>query len=139
MYGAGRHEKIGYSLGASSYRPSGLYYSVMGKQPAHSCVDVTLAIPVVALSGELDIFNVDTACRVLDAIDGPAIIDLSDVRYLSSAGLAELARVAKRAGAQVVTLANMQRQVLRVLQIVQFDKLFLFDSTGSNGRQERPL
>ena len=93
---------------------------------------------IVALSGELDISNVDSACRVLDAIDGPAIIDLSEVRYLSSAGLGELGRVAKRVGAHLVTLANIQPHVLRVLQIVQFDKLFLIDSGGLGSAADTP-
>ena len=59
---------------------------------------------IVLLTGDIDALNAETACRMLDAIDGPAEIDLSGVRYLASAGLTELARVAKRVGARVVTL-----------------------------------
>jgi anti-anti-sigma factor len=83
-------------------------------------------------------FNAERARRVLVAIEGPAIVDLATVTHLSSAGLSELARVAKRVGAGTVTLANMQPQVLRVLQIVQFEKLFLF-APANNRRADRPL
>ena len=92
---------------------------------------------IVLLTGDIDALNAETACRMLDAIDGPAEIDLSGVRYLASAGLTELARVAKRGGARVVTLTKMQPQVLRVLQIVRFGELFLLDP--ARGKAWRPM
>ena len=99
---------------------------------------LTVAQTVVVLTGELDIVNAPIACRALDAIDGPAVIDLAGVHYLSSAGLAEFARVAKRVGALAVTLANMQPQVLRVLQIVQFERLFILAPASGNGALDHP-
>ena len=86
---------------------------------------------VVPLTGEIDAFTASTSCRVLDAIDGPSVIDLSAVDLLCAAGLTELVRVARRAGSGVVTLSGAQPHVLRVLEAVRFDSLFLIDSTNA--------
>lgn len=86
-----------------------------------------LAQRVVALSGEIDIYSASTTCRVLDDVDGPAVIDLSGVRLLSAAGLAELARLAKRVGFRAVTLTGAQPHVRRVLTIARFEQLFIIE------------
>lgn len=80
--------------------------------------------PVIVLSGEIDTYTAPTACRVLDAIDGPAVIDLSRVHLLCAAGLSELFHVARRVGNGTVTLAAPRPHVRRVLDIVRFDLLF---------------
>ncbi|MBV9079516.1 MAG: STAS domain-containing protein [Elusimicrobia bacterium] len=82
---------------------------------------------VVALTGELDVYTTPAACRVLDAIDGPAIVDLSGVRLLGAAALEELARVARRAGRGNVKLVGARPNVRRVLEIVRFDQLFVIE------------
>ena len=82
---------------------------------------------VVALAGELDVYTTPAACRVLDVIDGPAIVDLSAVRLLGAAALEELARVARRVGPGTVTLVGARPNVRRVLEIVRFDQLFLIE------------
>jgi len=82
---------------------------------------------VIALTGDLDVYTTPTACRVLDAIDGPAVIDLSAVRLLGAAALEELARVARRVGPRNVTLAGARPHVRRVLEIVRFDQLFVLE------------
>jgi anti-anti-sigma factor len=86
---------------------------------------------VVSLTGEIDIYTARIACRVLDAIDGPAVIDLSGVRLLCAAGLTELARVAARTGNGVVTLRGARPHVRRVLQIARFDELFVIEENGA--------
>ncbi len=95
---------------------------------------VMLALPVVVLRGEIDIYTAATACRVLDEIDGPAVIDLSAVRLLCAAGLTELARVARRVGPGKVALSGARAHVRRVLDIARFDVLFIIDD-GSLPRQ----
>jgi anti-anti-sigma factor len=85
---------------------------------------------VVHLSGDIDAYTAGTACRVLDRIDGPAVIDLSQVRLLSAAGLTELARVARRAGYGTVTLSGARPHVRRVLEIFRFDALFVIAKDG---------
>jgi anti-anti-sigma factor len=83
--------------------------------------------PVVKLQGEIDAYSARVACRVLDAVHGPAVIDLSGVRLLCAAGLSELARVAARAGRRVVTLRGAPPHVRRVLAIARFHELFLIE------------
>jgi anti-anti-sigma factor len=82
---------------------------------------------VIALTGEIDIYTAAEACRPLDAIDGPAVVDLSDVRLLTAAGLAELARVAKRVGHAKVTLVGAQPHIRRILAITRMDLLFIIE------------
>ena len=61
---------------------------------------------VVALTGELDIYNVEYVRRALADVDGPAVIDLSGVRFISAAALSEFVRAARRAGYGNLTLAG---------------------------------
>lgn len=91
-------------------------------------IRVSMPAPhVVSLYGEIDLYNAPNVCRPLDAIDGPAVIDLSDVRLLAAAGLTELARVAKRVGYGEVRLAGARPHVRRILRIVEFERLFSID------------
>jgi anti-anti-sigma factor len=80
--------------------------------------------PVIALSGDLDVYGARTACRALDAIDGPAVVDLSAVAFVDGSGLSELVRVARRVGAGNVVLVVPSAQLRRVLDIVRFGELF---------------
>ncbi len=80
---------------------------------------------VVNLTGEIDIYTAATARRALDVIDGPAIVDLSQVRLMTAAGLTELARVAKRVGERTVTLVGATQDVRRILEIARFELLFI--------------
>jgi anti-anti-sigma factor len=82
------------------------------------------ARPAIALTGEIDIYTAATACRALDDLHGPAVVDLSGVRLLSAAGLTELARLAQRVGYHTVTLAGARPHVRRVLEIARFELLF---------------
>ncbi len=79
---------------------------------------------VVKLVGEIDVYSARAACRALDDIDGPAVVDLSRVRLLCAEGLRELARVAARVGNGVVILRGAPPHVRRVLQIARFEQLF---------------
>lgn len=81
----------------------------------------------ISLTGEIDIYTAPEACRILDAIDGPAVIDLSGVSLLTAAGLSELVRVAKRVGCGTVTLFAARPHVRRVLDLVEFERLFVID------------
>ena len=81
----------------------------------------------VVLTGEIDIFTAPKVCRSLDTIVGPATIDLTDVPLLGAAGLAELARVAKRVGFRTVTLVGARPHVRRVLAIARFEQLFIIE------------
>ena len=83
---------------------------------------------LVSLSGDIDHYTAHQACRVLDAIDGPAIVDLAGVRLLSAAALAELVRAAKRVGSKAVTLSAPSAGVRALLERMRFDELFIIEA-----------
>ena len=78
----------------------------------------------VVLSGDLDCYRAAAVRLVLEKLEGPGIVDMRGVRYLDSSALNELARVARRIGLREVTLVVASVNVRRVLQIVEFEKLF---------------
>lgn len=76
----------------------------------------------VRLAGELDLSNVSSLRAKLAAIDGPAVVDLSDVTYLDSAALNELAVLRRRVGS--VALVVGSPNIRRTLEIVGFHGVF---------------
>jgi len=76
----------------------------------------------VRLTGELDLSNVSSLRAKLGAVDGPAVVDLSEVTYLDSTALNELANLRRRVGA--VTLVVASPNVRRTLEIVGFSRSF---------------
>ena len=80
---------------------------------------------VVNLSGELDYFQAPLIRQALDKIAGPAIIDISQVSVLSSSGLTELLRVAKRIGPRKITLAGARSTFRDLLYRAHFDDHFI--------------
>jgi anti-anti-sigma factor len=81
----------------------------------------------IAFIGELDMVRRPHLRDTLASIDGPIVFELSGVRYLDSSALTEFARYARRISPRRAVLAGMQPHVRRVLQIVCFDRLFIFD------------
>lgn len=97
---------------------------------ARASVDSRFKMPaprVIVLTGQIDIYTAGKACRALDAIDGPAVVDLAGVSWLSAAGLTELARLAKRVGCRTVTLVGASPGVRRLLALAEFDRLFIIE------------
>lgn len=80
--------------------------------------------PLVVLSGDLDLNQASRVRDALDVLDGPGVVDMSAVRIVDSSVLNELARVAKRAGPQRVTLIVKSPNIRKVLNAVQFERLF---------------
>jgi anti-anti-sigma factor len=76
----------------------------------------------VQLAGELDLSNVSSLRAKFATIDGPAVVDLSEVTYLDSTALNELALLRRRVGA--VTLVVASPNVRRTLEIVGFSTSF---------------
>ena len=81
----------------------------------------------VRLAGELDLSNVSSLRAALGAIDGPAVVDLSDVTYLDSTALNELALLRRRVGS--VALVVGSPNVRRTLEIVGFGASFRIVAT----------
>ena len=89
---------------------------------------------VAAFSGDID-FNSSPDVRkvLLDVLAGgtDVVVDMGNVRYIDSSGVASLIEAyqgAKSAGVQFV-LANVSRPALRVLQLARLEKVFaIYDS-----------
>jgi anti-anti-sigma factor len=80
----------------------------------------------IELHGEYDLSRKDELNELLAALprDEAATIDLRGVTYADSTFLAALATLALRFQGVVITIMCPQPQILRVLKIVNFDKLF---------------
>lgn len=87
----------------------------------------------IALRGRLDAANAVKAQRFLDQIEGACILDLSDLDYISSAGLGVLLKTHKRlmATGQGVKLVNVRHHIHDVFRYSGFDKLFEIVSATS--------
>jgi anti-sigma B factor antagonist len=95
-------------------------------------------VVVVSLRGDLDLLTApvlhERLWPLLGQADRALVVDLSDVGFLGSAGLAELAAAhdtATRKGVRIVVVANA-RAVLRPLEITGLHTMFeIFDSVES--------
>jgi len=70
----------------------------------------------------------------------PLVLDFTDTAYISSAGLAAIARLAREAKARSLELrlAGCAGDVLRTLQLVRFDKMLsIYPSVASATRAAR--
>ena len=77
----------------------------------------------IFLSGRLDASQVDEADSVFESVNGPAVVDMSTLDYISSAGISVLLRAHKRLSEQGQTLkfTNLSRRVRTVFQYAGLD------------------
>jgi anti-anti-sigma factor len=80
----------------------------------------------VAMTGRLDAAQADRAQEFLDALAGPCVLDMSQLDYISSAGLGVLLKTHKRmlAGSKGLSLANVNSHINDIFRYSGFDKLF---------------
>jgi anti-sigma B factor antagonist len=91
-------------------------------------------IKIIALTGEVDL---STSPRVrdalLDCILGGlgVVVDLSQVAYIDSSGVASLVEAFQNAKSrgQAFTLANVGETPLRVLKLARLDQVFVIHGT----------
>jgi anti-anti-sigma factor len=83
---------------------------------------VDTSVNVISLRGELDMSNASSLQASLGTVCGPTVVDLSEVTYLDSAALTELALLRRRVGSVVLVVPS--RQIRRTLEIVGFMKAF---------------
>jgi anti-anti-sigma factor len=81
---------------------------------------------VLRLTGEYDLTHKDEIAELFATVDGNSsvLIDLSEVTYIDSTILRELAILRKRQNGHSIELVGASSQNERVLRIVDFDKLF---------------
>ncbi len=84
---------------------------------------------IVSLSGEVDLENSPKARQILLDAVGPGqkvLVDLADVTYMDSSGIASLVEAYQRAkkNGAVFALVCVNPAVLRVLKLARLDKVF---------------
>lgn len=81
----------------------------------------------ILLSGRFDAAQVDKARSFFEDVSESKILDLKDLRYISSAGLGVLLAIQKRLNddGKSLKLINMTKHVRDVFQITGLD--FIFD------------
>lgn len=96
-------------------------------------------ICVVSVGGRLDgtgAPEVETQCRsLIDSGEIRQLLDLTDVEYISSAGLRSLLVVAKQIKAVngILVLCNLQPVVKEVMEISGFDKILTLAADQATG------
>ena len=84
---------------------------------------------LVKLSGRLDAAQADRAKAALDAVKGSATLDLTDLDYVSSAGLGVLVQTYKRLhdSGHGFKLTNMKPRIRSVFVYAGLDKVLRID------------
>lgn len=98
-------------------------------------VDETSAGSTVFLNGEIDLDRSPTARKVLlDAVSrGQSVaVDLADVSYMDSSGIASLVEAYQKARAAKTefALVRVSAAVMKVLMLARLDKIFTVRSTA---------
>jgi anti-sigma B factor antagonist len=96
-------------------------------------------VTIVDLSGEIDVGLAttlrDTLINLVESQPGPLLINLSDVRYIDSAGLSILIaanRKSKKAGGDF-GLSNPQIAVQQIFKLTRVDKVLKIFPTVEEG------
>ena len=81
---------------------------------------------VVAVAGRLDASQAVKAQTFLDQLDGPCVLDLSKLEYISSAGLGVLLKTHKRlmGSGSGIKLISVNHHIHDIFRYSGFDKLF---------------
>lgn len=84
----------------------------------------------VALSGDVDILEVDALRREIAEIGGADVeIDCADMTYIDSMGIGVLVSLLKRVkdGGHVVRLKGLKPHIQKIFVLTDLDKLFLIE------------
>ena len=83
----------------------------------------------VSISGRLDASNAQKASDFLSQHQGPVVIDMSDLAYISSMGLSILVETYKRLDAEghSMTLKNLNSHVRDVFRFTRLDQLMTIE------------
>ncbi len=95
-------------------------------------------LAVVRIQGDVDAGSVDVLRHAIDELltagEHRFVVDLSDVPFMDSAGLATLVQLFKRVriGEGDVRLAGLQPDVLRIFQLVRLTRVFdVYDTAAA--------
>ena len=84
----------------------------------------------VALAGRLDASQAQSAAQFLDNVEGPCVLNLAKLEYISSAGLGVLLATQQRlveTSGKGLKLVKLNKHVADVFRIAGFDKVFEID------------
>lgn len=93
--------------------------------------DGTGEVPVVAVSGEVDVYSAsalkEKVTELLDAGQKSLVVDLTDVSFLDSTGLGALveARAATNEAGGALPLVCSQERILKLFTITGLDSVFV--------------
>jgi anti-sigma B factor antagonist len=78
------------------------------------------------LSGRLDASQAEAADDFLEGLSGPVVLDLSELNYISSAGIGILMKTYKRlhASGSTIQLVNLNRHVRNVFHYAGLESIF---------------
>lgn len=103
----------------------------------HNVIDKGSAL-VVAFEGDVDLATSPEARKVLlDSVGKkrPVLVDLSQVKYIDSSGVAALVESLQvaRKGGSTLALAAVSDATMRVLQLARLDKVFSIHASIEDG------
>ena len=85
---------------------------------------------VIVVTGRLDAASAPRAQMFFDQLPGPCIVDMTELEYISSAGLGVLLKTHKRL--MVIEgglrLTNVNKNIIDVFRYSGFDKLFVIEA-----------
>jgi anti-sigma B factor antagonist len=92
-------------------------------------LDIRVSGDTVYLTGRFDTAQVDKADRVFSELVKSTTVDLSDLDYLSSAGIAVLVRAYKRlhGDGHDLKLQNAKDPIRNTLRVAGLDRVFAID------------
>ena len=84
----------------------------------------------VVVSGRLDAAQAGAAQEFLDGVEGPCVVDMAGLEYISSAGLGVLLRTHKRLMMQDrgLELVNVNSHINDIFRYSGFDRLFVIST-----------
>jgi len=85
---------------------------------------------LVRLSGDLDFESAPRLAEMLALIDGPLVVDCTDLNFSDTAGLRVLARAVDWHGS--VTLRNPAPFIVRTLELLGWDKALRVEVDARN-------
>ena len=87
----------------------------------------------VVVKGRLDAASAPGAQEFLDQVDGPCVVDMAHLDYISSAGLGVLLRTHKRlmGNAEGLKLINVSKHINDIFMYSGFDRLFEIEAAGT--------
>ena len=86
----------------------------------------------IVMAGRLDASQAEKAQELLDTVSASQTLDLKDLDYVSSAGLAVLLRTQKRLMGQGdgLTLINVSKHIFDIFRYSGFDQVFRIEMAG---------